>query len=449
MSPPPNGPPAGAPPIQPNIPPQPKVAPEALALRAKPRPVTRLSRRALILLGAVSALTVGGLAIWALGVQHGGGTPPQELYSTDRKPIAEGLRTLPGDYGSLPRPALPVGVPPLGPPLPGDLGRPFLRAQQEQGAPATATTMPAGPTTAEQAAAVERERLRQEAEAARRGALFVQVRQKSVDQSTVEPAVAGATTPPNPFAPLPGSAETARPDEAASQNGQDRKSAFLNVATDTKIYASGRLQTPASPFQVMAGTIIPAAMVTGLNSDLPGQAIATVTEPVYDMVTGKTLLIPQGSRLLGTYDAQVSYGQSRVLLVWTRLIMPDGSSIVLDRLPGADTKGFAGLEDETDNHWGKLLAGAALSTLLGVGAELGSQNSGLGGTGQQTVVVATSRSAEESVNQIGQQVTRRNLNVQPTLTVRPGFPVRVIVNKDLVLRPYAGVGPVRAPGVSP
>lgn len=326
-------------------------------------------------------------------------------------------------------------MPPLGPPLPGDLGRPFLRAQQEQGTPVTATTTPAGPTAAEQAAAAERERLRQEAEAARRGALFVQVRQKSIDQSTVEPAVAGSSTPPSPFSPLPGSAESARPGEAASQNGQDRKSAFLNAATDNKIYASGRLQTPASPFQVLAGTIIPAAMVTGLNSDLPGQAIATVTEPVYDTVTGKTLLIPQGSRLLGTYDAQVSYGQSRVLLVWTRLIMPDGSSIVLDRLPGADTKGFAGLEDETDNHWGKLLAGAALSTLLGIGAELGSQNSGLGGTGQQTVVVATSRSAEESVNQVGQQVTRRNLNVQPTLTVRPGFPVRVIVNKDLLPMP--------------
>ncbi len=136
MSPPP-GPTSGAPPIPPNVPPQPKVAPEALALRAKPRPVTRLSRRALILLGSVSALTVGGLAIWALGVQHGGGATPQELYSTDRKPIAEGLRTLPGDYGSLPKPTLPVGGPPLGPPLPGDLGRPFLRAQQEQGAPLT------------------------------------------------------------------------------------------------------------------------------------------------------------------------------------------------------------------------------------------------------------------------------------------------------------------------
>jgi len=190
----------------------------------------------------------------------------------------------------------------------------------------------------------------------------------------------------------------------------------------------------------MAGTIIPAAIVTGLNSDLPGQAIATVIEPVYDTVTGKTLLIPQGSRLLGTYDAQVSYGQSRVLLVWTRLIMPDGSSIVLDRLPATDSQGFAGIKDGTDNHWGKLIAGAALSTLLGVGAELGSQNSGLGSTGQQTVVVATSRSAEESVNQVGQQLTRRNLNVQPTLTVRPGFPVRVIVNKDLVLRPYGTAG---------
>jgi len=342
MTPPPNGPTSGAPPIPPNVPPKPKVASEALALRAKPRPVTRLSRRTLILLGSVSALTVGGLAIWALGVQHGGGTPPQELYSTDRKPIAEGLRTLPGDYGSLPRPALPAGVPPLGPPLPGDLGRPFLRAQQEQGAPVTAPVAPAGPTAAEQAAAAERERLRQEGEAARRGALFVQVRQKGGDQSAAETASAAATARPNPFAPLPGSAESTRSDEATMQNGKDRKSAFLNIATDTKIYASGRLQTPASPFQVMAGTIIPAAMVTGLNSDLPGQAIATVTEPVYDTVTGKTLLIPQGSRLLGTYDAQVSYGQSRVLLVWTRLIMPDGSSIVLDQLPGADTKGSPG-----------------------------------------------------------------------------------------------------------
>ena len=419
--------------MTPPVPPPTKEAPEALALRAKPRPVTRLSKRALVLLGSISAFAIGGLAIWALGVGHGGGTPPQELYSTDRKPIAEGLNTLPRDYAGIPRPP----VPQLGPPLPGDLGRPFLRAQQEGGATVTAPLGPSGPSTEEQARLAEQQRLRQEAEAAARGQLFVQVRQRTEQPSQAEPIAAAGETRRDPFAPLPGSAESQRQDETFTQNGQDRKSAFLSAAVETKIYASGRLQTPASPFQVMAGTIIPAAMVTGLNSDLPGQAIATVTEPVYDTVSGRTLLIPQGSRLLGTYDAQVAYGQSRILLVWTRLVMPDGSSIVLDRLPGADTKGFAGLEDETDNHWGKLLAGAALSTLLGVGAELGSQNSGLGGTGQQTVVVATSRSAQESVNQVGQQITRRNLNVQPTLTVRSGFPVRVIVNRDLVLRPYA------------
>lgn len=422
---------APPPPGAPQLPPQTKVAPEALALRAKPRPVTRLSRRALVLLGSVSAITIAGLAIWALGVQHGSGTPPQELYSTDRKPIAEGLNTLPHDYGSLPPP-----VPQLGPPLPGDLGRPFLRAQQEGGVPIAVPAAPTGPTPEEQAAAAERERQRQEAEAARHAQLFVQVRERPAEQVKPEPASAAAPVFPNPFAAVPGSAERERPDEATTQNGQDKKLAFLNAAVDDKIYSPQHLQTPASPYQVMAGTIIPAAMVTGLNSDLPGQCIASVTEPVYDTVTGRALLIPQGSRLLGTYDAQVSYGQSRVLLVWTRLVMPDGSSIVLDRLPGTDTKGFAGLEGETDNHWGKLIGGAALSTLLGVGSELGSQQSGLGGTGQQTVVVATSRSAEDSLNQVGQQITRRNLNVQPTLTVRPGFPVRVLVNKDLVLRPY-------------
>lgn len=420
----------------PPTPPAPKIAPERLELRAQPRPVTRLSRRALIGLGSVSSVVIGGLAIWALGVGRDGGTPAQELYSTDRKPVAEGLSRLPSDYGAIP-PAPPPGVPPLGPPLPGDLGRPILSSGQQGTVPpltpAPAAPGPTGPSPEEQARLAELQRLRQEAEAAARGGLFVQTRTRGEQAPAVETAGLTDTPQRGPFSPLPGSSE--RQDETFAQNGQDRKSAFLGAATDPKIYASGRIQTPVSPHQVMAGTIIPAAMVTGLNSDLPGQAIATVTEPVYDTVTGGTLLIPQGSRLLGTYDAQVAYGQSRMLLVWTRLVMPDGSSIVLDRLPGTDTRGFAGLEDETDNHWGKLFAGAALSTLLGVGAELGSGNRG-SIDGNDTVIVATGRSAQESVNQVGQQITRRNLNVQPTLTVRPGFPVRVIVNKDLVLRPY-------------
>lgn len=144
---------------------------------------------------------------------------------------------------------------------------------------------------------------------------------------------------------------------------------------------------------------------------------------------------PQGARLIGTYDSQVAFGQSRVLMVWTRLIMPNGHSIVLERQPGADVGGYSGLEDEVDNHWKELLGAAALSTLLGVGAELGS---GADGGNNTDIIQALRLSAANSLNQTGQQIVRRNLNIQPTLTIRPGFPVRVLVNRDLVLAPYGG-----------
>jgi hypothetical protein len=164
-----------------------------------------------------------------------------------------------------------------------------------------------------------------------------------------------------------------------------------------------------------------------------GYYTAQVTENVYDSPTGRFLLVPQGTRLIGVYDSQVAFGQSRVLLVWTRLIMPNGRSIVLERQPGADTAGYSGLEDEVDNHWGALFRAALLSTLLGVGSELGSTS----GTGSNSdVITALRRGSSDSLNQTGQKVVQQNLNIQPTLTVRPGFPVRVIVNRDLVLDPY-------------
>lgn len=186
---------------------------------------------------------------------------------------------------------------------------------------------------------------------------------------------------------------------------------------------------------MQAGTVIPAALVTGIRSDLPGQITALVTENVYDTPTGHSLLVPQGSRLIGVYDSQVAFGQSRVLLVWTRLITPNGRSIVLERQLGADAAGYSGLEDEVDNHWGALFRVALLSTLLGVGSELSSGSTSSGANGD--IVQAIRRGASDSVNQTGRQVVRRNLNIQPTLTIRPGFPVRVIVNRDLVLEPMA------------
>jgi len=172
--------------------------------------------------------------------------------------------------------------------------------------------------------------------------------------------------------------------------------------------------------------VIPAALITGLRSDLPGFVTAQVTQNVYDSPTGRILLIPQGSRLIGDYDADVSLGQSRVLLAWSRLILPDGRSIVLERQPATDPRGFAGLQDRTDYHWGDVLKAALISTLLGVGSEAGS-----GGDGQ--LVRAIRRGAQDSVTRAGEQVVSRELDVRPTLTIRPGFPVRVLVTRDLVL----------------
>lgn len=221
-------------------------------------------------------------------------------------------------------------------------------------------------------------------------------------------------------------------DPTALQNRQDQKEAFLAKGGDAAAGNTGTLRASASPYTVMAGTVIPAALVTGINSDLPGQIIAQVTQPVYDTATGHCLLNPQGSRLIGRYDSQVAFGQRRVLLVWLRLVLPDTSSIALDKLPGIDPAGYAGVEDGVGWHGSRVLAGAALSTLLGVSSELAAANQG---NANGNAVAALGSSAQDTANQVGQEITRRNLSIQPTLTVRPGFPVSVMVNKDLVLRP--------------
>ncbi len=183
---------------------------------------------------------------------------------------------------------------------------------------------------------------------------------------------------------------------------------------------------------LQAGAIIPAALVTGLRSDLPGQLTAQVTENVFDGPSGRYLLVPQGSRLIGQYDAETRFGQRRALLVWTRLILPDGRSLVLDRLPGADAGGFAGLEDRVDNHWGQIFRAALISTLVSVGAEAGSS------TAEDGLVRALRSGSSDAVAQAGRQIVGRSLDIQPTLTVRPGYPVRVIVTRDLIFEPRKG-----------
>ena len=380
-----------------------------LRLRSERPPVMRLSRKVLTGLATVAAITVSGALIWALyqGNRKPGGGP--ELYNTENKTPPDGLSSLPRDYAGIPRNTPPpTGAPPLGPPLPGDLGRPILNAQV------------AGPVDPEQ------QRIAQETEAARTSHLFATISTRE----RPEPSASGPSGAEQRGATPSGQGDAPPVDPESILNMQDRKSAFLNGAVDRKTVSPDRLTNPASRYVVQAGAVIPAALITGIRSDLPGQVTAQVTENVYDSPSGRFLLIPQGSKLIGVYDSQVSFGQDRVLLVWTRLIMPNGRSIVLERQPGTDTQGFAGLEDEMDHHWGRLAMAATLSTVLGVGSELGATSN------DNAIVTALRRGGTDSLNQTGQQVVRRNLNIQPTITIRPGFPVRVVVNRDLVLAPY-------------
>ena len=395
-----------------------KVAPEAVALRAQPRPVTRLNRRTLAILVGGLSVAVLGATIWSLQPQRRSAGEQTELYNVDRVSKSEGLDGLPADYSKLP-----PKVPELGPPLPGDLGPAIVNSQQ----PAVAAYAAPGhdPNDA----------LRKEAEAAAASSVFFRSGGQGQAAATVAQAAPGPTNTLAAFDPLaagPASTAAQPADPTAVQNRQDQKEAFLKGGS-TETRNSGNLQMPASPYQVMAGTVIAGALVTGIKSDLPGDVIATVTEPVYDSATGKFLLIPQGSRILGKYNSQVSYGQSRVQVVWNRVILPDTSSLTLDNLIGTDPAGYSGLEDDVDWHWKRIVAGAVLTTLLGVGAELAAPENRQDGN---RIVIAGRDSAQDSINQVGQEITRRNMNIQPTLTIRPGLPVRVIVNRDLVLRPY-------------
>jgi type IV secretion system protein VirB10 len=345
--------------------------------------------------GMVAGMGIGGALIYALQTADRDGEQ-QELITTDRRQTAEGLQGLPGSYGD---------VPVLGPPLPGDLGGPVLRAREE-GQPIPATPMPMP------AADPEEQRRLAELEAARTSQIFFQVRPGAGTSASA--CQRGANTT------LAG---------LGAAGAQDPQRAFLNAEVDRQTVAPDRVMPPASPYVLQAGAVIPAALITGLRSDLPGQITAQVTQNVYDSPTGSLLLIPQGTRIVGEYDNGVSFGQRRVLLVWNRMIFPNGRSIVLERQSGADTSGYAGLEDGVDYHWWDLMKAAGLSTLLAVGAELATSDEG-------RLVRAIRDGAQDTINQTGQHIVQRQLQVAPTLTIRPGFPFRVIVSRDLVLEPY-------------
>ena len=377
----------------------------AVRLRGDPPRVMRLSRKAIGIASACGFAIIGGALIYALQPQGRKGA--DELYNTQGVTVADRLASAPKDYGQVPK---------LGPPLPGDLGRPILDAQRRgdiAALPPVGAAQPIAPNPAANAREAARQRAEQEREAARGSRLFF-----------------GGSTPGNTgggSTGLPFGAEApAAPSSSAPQSDAARKQAFLERGTDRRTVSGERLTAPTAPSILQAGAVIPAALITGIRSDLPGLVTAQVTQNVYDSPTGRILLIPQGSRLIGDYDSDVAFGQSRILLAWNRLILPDGRSIVLERQPASDPRGFVGLQDGTDYHWGGVLKAALISTLLGVGSEMGSGN-------DSDLARAVRRGTQDSVNRAGEQIVSRELNIRPTLTIRPGFPVRVLVTRDLVL----------------
>ncbi|MEW5997885.1 MAG: conjugal transfer protein TraI [Proteobacteria bacterium SG_bin5] len=384
--------------------------PRPFQLRGDPPRVMRLSRKALTVMGVAAGLGIGGSLIYAL--KPTGERQAEELYNTENRATAETITSGPRDYAQAPK---------LGPPLPGDLGRPIVAAQQrgENVSAPPVGAQPGQPDPRAQAAEAARQRAQQEREAARMSGVFLGGN-----------AGSNGTTPVQSLA-LPDQAAPQSQQASAGQGDQAAKRAFMAQASSQRTVSAERLAAPASPNIVQAGSIIPAALITGIRSDLPGQITAQVTQNVYDSPTGRILLIPQGARLIGEYDSEIAAGQTRVLLAWDRLIMPDGRSIVLERQPSADGAGFAGLQDRVNQHWGNLLKAAAVSTLLGVGAELGADS-------EDDLTRALRRGSQDTINQTGQQIVRRQLNVQPTLTIRPGHPLRVVITRDLVLEPIGG-----------
>jgi len=399
--------------------------PEDIELRVRPRPVRRFNRKILMGGTALFSLLLFGAVWYALNPPNfRKGQLAEELYNTDRKPVADGVGRLPSSYDAIPK---------LGPPLPGDLGDAMHKVDTKATPELPLSGQPFQPDPEADIARADRIRLVRLAQQGRESKLFYTVATASKTGEAEKPSTVTPQAAVSPFTAL-GQLDTLQAQgQQAPQNTQDKKLAFLNTKPDNSIYNEHSLQKPVSPYTLMAGSIIPASLVTGLNSDLPGFVIGQVTENVFDTVTGRYLLVPQGTKIIGKYDSVVAFGQKRALVIWQRLIRPDGSSLVIDNLPATDEGGYAGLEDQVDYHTWSLLKGVALASLLGVGSELTLGNN------QNDLISALQKSAIRNTDQAGQQFVQRQLDVQPNLTIRPGWLVRIIVHKDLVLEPYTQI----------
>lgn len=271
---------------------------------------------------------------------------------------------------------------------------------------------------------------------------LVAKRVNSVDTAST-PVAAGAASV-SVSAPSGGQNAVSAMSAAGSDNAYDPaadrdKEAFFERARRDTSWRLQEQRTEGMPLELKTGAVIPGVMLTGINSDLPGNMIAQVSQNVFDSATGRSLLIPQGSRLYGVYDSRVVYGQERVLIAWNRIIFPDGSSISLGAMPGADMSGMAGFTDDVNNHYMRIFGSALMMSLVSGGMAYA-----LDGVNDSTETDNGTRMTDEMTaalaQQLGQTTTtllQRNLSIKPTLEIRPGYQFNIVVTRDVIFsEPY-------------
>ncbi|MGY3116159.1 type IV secretory pathway VirB10-like protein [Bradyrhizobium sp. S3.14.4] len=219
--------------------------------------------------------------------------------------------------------------------------------------------------------------------------------------------------------------------QSIDPNGQMAKEDFFNADLKKLGYLPNKVVAPTSAYELKRGSVIPATLITGINSDLPGRITAQVSQDVYDSATGHQLLIPQGAKLLGRYDSKISFGQSRILVVWTDIIFPNGSTLQIGGMAGTDAEGYGGFNDQVDNHYFQVFGSAILIAAIGAGINMSVPASSPYGY-RQTPSDAARNSFAETFGRVAEQTIGKNLNVQPTLEIRPGYMFNVLVDQDMV-----------------
>lgn len=214
-------------------------------------------------------------------------------------------------------------------------------------------------------------------------------------------------------------------------NGQTNKESFFNADLAELGYLPNRIVPQHSPFELKRGSVIPATLITGVNSDLPGRISAQVSQNVFDSATGYRLLIPQGTKLFGRYDSKVAFGQNRVLVVWTDIIFPNGSTLQIGGMAGTDAEGYGGFKDKVDNHYFRTFGSAILLAVIGTGMDMAIPEGSAMGS-QDSGADAARRNFAETFGRVAERTISKNLDVQPTLKVRPGYRFNVLVDQDIV-----------------